>query len=55
MERVRLDDVRKLCGSLGKVRPFIIAEDWTPGAQADIDDLGARLPVEPPPVQLSLF
>ena len=32
--RLRLEDVARLCSSAKKVRPFIVADDWTPGAIA---------------------
>jgi predicted DNA-binding helix-hairpin-helix protein len=51
--RLRLEDVSRLCSSARKVRPFIVAEDWTPGAQLDAENLRARL--VPEPVQLSLL
>ncbi len=51
LKRLRLDDVKRLAGSLKKVQPFILADDWTPGALTDAPDLPARLP----PEQLSLF
>lgn len=51
--RLRLDDVARLCSSAKKVRPFIVADDWTPGASLDEDKLKARL--TPEPKQLSLF
>ncbi|HZY67273.1 MAG TPA: putative DNA modification/repair radical SAM protein [Devosia sp.] len=51
--RLRLDDVARLCASAKKVRPFIVAEDWTPGATLDDDRLKARM--TPEPKQLSLF
>ncbi len=53
-KRVRLEDVRRLCRNIAKVKPFIVAEDWTPGASTDAADLKARLPPEAPR-QLSLF
>lgn len=51
--RLRLDDVARLCGSLAKVRPFIVAEGWTPGSQLDESSLRAKLVRQPR--QLSLF
>ena len=51
--RLRLDDVARLTGSITKVRPFIVAEDWRPGALTDSADLGRRL--TPPSAQLELF
>lgn len=51
--RLRLDDVARLCASAKKVRPFIVADDWTPGASLDDTRLRSRL--TPEPRQLSLF
>lgn len=51
--RLRLDDVARLCASARKVRPFIVADDWTPGVTLDDERLRARL--TPEPRQLSLF
>jgi putative DNA modification/repair radical SAM protein len=51
--RLRLEDVVRLCASAKKVRPFIEADDWTPGASLDDDRLRARM--MPEPKQLSLF
>jgi predicted DNA-binding helix-hairpin-helix protein len=53
LKRVTLDDVRRLARSLKAVKPFIIADDWRPGAATDAADLRARL--APEPRQLSLF
>ena len=53
-KRVRLDDVRRLCRNLAKVKPFVICEDWSPGALTDRAALKASMPAEPPR-QLSLF
>lgn len=52
---LRLEDVARLCRGIDKVRPFIVALDWTPGGLTDAADLRARLAPEPAPVQLSLF
>lgn len=52
---LRLEDVARLCRGLDKVRPFIVALDWSPGGLTDAADLRARLAPEPAPVQLSLF
>lgn len=41
--RLRLADVARLCGSIAKVRPFIIAADWTPGALLDAERLRERV------------
>jgi putative DNA modification/repair radical SAM protein len=51
--RLRLADVAQLCSSAKKVRPFIVTDDWTPGASLDDRHLKARL--TPEPAQLSLF
>ena len=52
---LRLEDVGRLCRGIDKVRPFITALDWTPGALTDAADLRSRLTPAPRPVQLSLF
>jgi predicted DNA-binding helix-hairpin-helix protein len=51
--RLRLEDVARLCSSAKKVRPFIVADDWTPGASLDDEKLRTRM--TPGPTQLSLF
>lgn len=51
--RLRLEDVGILCGSIGKVRPFIEAEGWSPGGLTDETHLRRRLVAQP--TQLSLF
>jgi putative DNA modification/repair radical SAM protein len=51
--RLRLEDVGRLCQSIAKVRPFIVAEGWSPGRMTDAEHLRARL--APKPAQLSLF
>lgn len=51
--RLRLEDVGRLCQSIAKVRPFIVAEGWSPGGMTDAEHLRARL--APKPAQLSLF
>jgi putative DNA modification/repair radical SAM protein len=53
--RLRLDDVGRLCQSLRKIRPFIVAADWQPGGLLDRADLKARLVPAAKAVQLSLF
>lgn len=50
---LRLEDVKRLCSSIAKVRPFITALDWTPGNLLDDRNLATRL--QPAPRQLSLF
>jgi len=50
---LRLEDVARVTRGLERVRPFLIAADWRPGALTDRADLRARL--APAPQQLSLF
>ena len=52
---LRLEDVARLCRGIDKVRPFIVALDWTPGGLTDAVDLRARIAPDPRPVQMSLF
>lgn len=51
--RLRLEDVGRLCASIRKVRPFIIAEGWSPAQLTDLAGLRARL--VPPAQQLEMF
>lgn len=51
--RLRLEDVGRLCASVVRVRPFIVAEGWSPGGLTDQPGLRERL--VPPLRQLSLF
>ncbi len=51
--RLRLEDVGRLCQSIVKVRPFIVAEGWQPGKLTDHARL--REKIVPPPQQLTLF
>ena len=53
IRRLRIEDMGRLCASLAKVRPFIVADRWTPSALLDGERLQARL--TPKPAQLSLF
>jgi len=52
---LRLEDVARLCQGVDKVRPFIVALDWTPGGLTDAVDLRARLSPDARPVQMNLF
>lgn len=52
---LRLEDVARLCRGIDKVRPFIVALDWTPGGLTDAIDLRTRLAPAAVPEQLSLF
>ena len=51
--RLRLEDVGRLTVSVAKVRPFLIAEGWSPGSLTDAQDLRALL--APKVEQLELF
>ncbi|MCR5879050.1 hypothetical protein [Phenylobacterium sp. J367] len=48
-----LEDVRRLSRGIEKLKPFIVTDDWRPGALTDRADLRERL--APPPRQMSLF
>jgi putative DNA modification/repair radical SAM protein len=50
--RLTLDDVKRVCGSVKRAKPFIVTADWTPGAATDGERLRAALIA---PEQLSLF
>jgi putative DNA modification/repair radical SAM protein len=50
--RLTLDDVKRVCGSVKRAKPFIVTADWTPGAATDGESLRASLVA---PEQLSLF
>jgi putative DNA modification/repair radical SAM protein len=50
---LRLEDVGRLCHSVAKVRPFIIAEGWSPAALTD--KAGLRQVITRSCEQLSLF
>lgn len=52
---LRLEDIGRLCRNVHKVRPFIIALDWTPGRLTDAADLRMRMTQTQQPVQPSLF
>jgi len=54
-KRLTLEDVRRTCRGIAKVKPFIVTDDWSPGALTDRADLRAWLPKEPEPQQLTLF
>ena len=51
--RLRLDDIKRLSGSVKRALPFMITADHHPGSSIDRTDLRARL--VPPAEQLSLF
>lgn len=50
---LRLEDLARLTASVKKVRPFIVAQGWTPGSTLDAENLRASL--APKPKQLDLF
>ncbi|MEO4000517.1 putative DNA modification/repair radical SAM protein [Mesorhizobium sp. CAU 1732] len=52
-KRLRIEDVARLCQSIAKVRPFIVADGWSPRGMTDEENLRGRL--VPAPKQLSLF
>jgi len=51
--RLRLDDVARLSRSIARMRPFILTDDWRPGALTDDGRLREKL--SPAPRQLDLF
>ncbi len=51
--RLRIEDIGRLCVSIARVRPFIVADGWTPGGLLDGDRLREKL--APQPRQMSLF
>ncbi len=53
IQRLRIEDLGRICASVAKVRPFIVADGWSPGATLDSERLRQRL--VPPAEQLSLF
>ncbi len=53
LTRLSLADVKRLARNLEKLKPFVTASDWSPGALTDRIDLRDRF--APPPQQLSLF
>jgi putative DNA modification/repair radical SAM protein len=55
LKRLGLEDLRRLAGSVEKLKPFVVAQDWTPGGLTDAANLRARMPREPEPAQLTLF
>jgi putative DNA modification/repair radical SAM protein len=53
LKRLTLEDVQRVCRGLEKVKPFVIADGWSPVALADAEHPLPRPPE--PAVQLSLF
>ena len=54
-KRVRLADLRRLARGVDKLKPFVVVDDWRPGAEADGEVLRAALSADPTPAQLELF
>ena len=54
-KRLRLEDVQRLCRGMEKVKPFITAEDWSPGGLTDSARLDGLLRPQVEPEQLVLF
>jgi len=52
-QRLRLEDLARLCGSVKRMKPFVVARDWTPGALLDASALRANFVQGD--AQLSLF
>jgi len=54
---IRLEDLARLSGSVKRVRPFVICEDWRPLAASDDIQLEARMraAADTRPVQMMLF
>jgi len=58
LKRVTLEDLKRLAGSVKRSRPFVVCDDWRPGALTDAADLKTRLAPaarRASAVQLSLF
>ena len=53
LARLRLADLKRICRSLEKLKPFVVLEDWRPGGLTDGEGLRARF--APAPEQPSLF
>jgi predicted DNA-binding helix-hairpin-helix protein len=53
LKRLTLEDVQRVCRGMEKVKPFVVADGWSPLALADAENPLPR-PLEPA-VQLSLF
>jgi putative DNA modification/repair radical SAM protein len=52
-KQMTLADLGRLTRGTARLKPFVVASDWRPGAAVDAADLRERL--APPPKQLSLF
>ncbi|MBL8554911.1 MAG: putative DNA modification/repair radical SAM protein [Phenylobacterium sp.] len=54
-KRLEMADIGRLSRNLGKLKPFLVAADWSPGALADRADLRAGLGARDQQQQLDLF
>lgn len=54
-KRLTLDDVKRACRGVNKVKPFVVVDGWTPGGLTDAADLRTLIPADPPRRQLELF
>ncbi|WP_309090412.1 putative DNA modification/repair radical SAM protein [Phenylobacterium sp.] len=52
-KRITLEDLKRISRGVAKLKPFVVTDDWRPGALTDAADLKDRL--APPPRQLELF
>ena len=52
-KRITLEALKRLSRGVARLKPFVVTDDWRPGALTDVADLKARL--APPPKQLELF
>jgi putative DNA modification/repair radical SAM protein len=55
LKRLTLEDLRRISGSVRKLKPFVVTADWTPAGLLDAEDLRGQLPKDASPRQLSLF
>jgi putative DNA modification/repair radical SAM protein len=55
LKRVTLEDLRRISGSVRKLKPFVVTEGWTPAGLLDAEDLRGQMPKDAAPRQLSLF
>jgi putative DNA modification/repair radical SAM protein len=52
-KRITLQDLKRLSRGLAKLKPFVVTDDWRPGALTDAADLRSQLAAAPK--QLELF
>jgi predicted DNA-binding helix-hairpin-helix protein len=46
LKRLTLEDVKRACRGLAKVKPFIVTDDWTPGSLLDAENLRGLMPAD---------